>query len=79
MSSQDVRFTAAPRALAIHICDAATGAKVRVIPQTAGEVITSFSVSPDGRRLASAGSDSKVKIWDPETGQELLKLVGHAS
>ena len=63
----------------VHIWDAASGAEVQVIPQTAGEDVTTLSFSPDGRRLASAGFDAKVKIWDTETGQELLTLSGHKS
>jgi formylglycine-generating enzyme required for sulfatase activity len=33
--------------------------------------------SPDGRRLASASYDQTVKVWDAQTGQELLTLQGH--
>ena len=36
-----------------------------------------MAYSPDGRRLASASFDHKVKIWDPSTGQETLTLHGH--
>jgi WD40 repeat protein len=35
------------------------------------------SYSPDGKRLASAGSDGTVKIWDAETGKQLRSLEGH--
>ena len=35
--------------------------------------------SPDGKRLASAGWDYKIKIWDTETGKELHTLVGHTA
>src|SRR5262249_51277158 len=33
--------------------------------------------SPDGRRLASASWDGKVKIWDAVTGECLRTLEGH--
>ena len=55
------------------------GPSVQVIPQTAGEDVTTLSFSPDGRRLASAGFDAKIKIWDTESGLELLTLNGHTS
>jgi WD40 repeat protein len=33
--------------------------------------------SPDGKRLASGDwGDQKVKVWDTQTGQELLTLKG---
>jgi WD40 repeat protein len=74
-AGRQVQWTAAT----VHVWDTASGAEVQVIPQTAGEVIWTLSFSPDGRRLASAGYDAKVKVWDTETGQELLTLVGHKS
>jgi tetratricopeptide (TPR) repeat protein len=33
--------------------------------------------SPDGRRLATAGDEMTIKLWDTVTGQEVFTLRGH--
>jgi len=38
--------------------------------------VNGCDVSPDGTHIASAGSDGEVKIWNAETGQEMLRLRG---
>ena len=40
--------------------------------------VTSVSFSPDGKRIVSGCFDSTLKVWDAETGQELLTLKGHS-
>ncbi|MCB0034069.1 MAG: protein kinase [Anaerolineales bacterium] len=40
--------------------------------------VTKVSYSPDGTRLVTAGSDRTAKVWDAETGEQLLVLEGHA-
>jgi WD40 repeat protein len=39
--------------------------------------VAGVAFSPDGSRLASAGQDSIVKVWESATGKELLTLRGH--
>jgi len=39
--------------------------------------VTAIDFSPDGDRLASTSRDGTAKIWDVESGQELLTFRGH--
>jgi energy-coupling factor transporter ATP-binding protein EcfA2 len=41
--------------------------------------ICSIAFSPDGRLVASGGSDHMVKIWEVHSGRLLQQLIGHAS
>jgi WD40 repeat protein/serine/threonine protein kinase len=69
-----------------RIWDAQTGQELLSLKGHTSRV-TSVAYSPDGKRLASGGGiwdDTKrayvageVKVWDAQTGQELLSLKGH--
>lgn len=41
--------------------------------------LLSLAYSPDGRRIASGGKDGMLRIWNAETGDEVLKLPGHTA
>jgi eukaryotic-like serine/threonine-protein kinase len=60
----------------IEILDLATGKSVMNLRGQSG-AMDSVAVSPDGRRIASGGSDNTVRIWDVQTGEELHTLYGH--
>ena len=42
-------------------------------------VVWNVAVSADGTRIATAGFEGVAKVWDTETGQELLTFTGHES
>ncbi len=54
--------------------DALAGQQRRVLEGHAGAVMA-VGFSPDGRRLATGGTDRRVVIWDAETGETWQELV----
>ncbi len=40
--------------------------------------VVAVTYSPDGKLLATAGSDKKVILWEAATGKELMTLYGHS-
>jgi len=40
--------------------------------------VVTAAFSPDGSRILTAGWDGTAKLWDAETGTELLRLEGHS-
>jgi WD40 repeat protein len=40
--------------------------------------VFALAYSPDGRRLASGGWDGTIRVWDPDGGEQVTVLRGHA-
>jgi WD40 repeat protein len=51
--------------------DAETGQELRTLQGHTARA-QSVTFSPDGRRLISTAQDKSMKVWDTESGQELL-------
>jgi WD40 repeat protein len=60
------------------------GAMMLLIDPTVSTMVVTSGVqgvaySHDGERIVSASADDTARVWDAETGEELLTLAGHTS
>jgi RNA polymerase sigma factor (sigma-70 family) len=58
---------------AIRLVDLATGKELQAL--TAGELVRSVGLSPDGKLLAADSKDG-IRVWETATGKEVLMLRG---
>jgi WD40 repeat protein/serine/threonine protein kinase len=59
----------------IAVWDAGSGAKLRYFKGQIGS-IWSLTLTPDGQRIVIRGGDGTARVWDVQSGRELLCLKG---
>ncbi|MGH2641468.1 MAG: hypothetical protein ACRDGO_07195, partial [Actinomycetota bacterium] len=60
----------------IDLRDATTGRSVRSWTGHENSDVNDVQFSPDGSLLATAGDDGLLKVWDPDTGEEIARVAG---
>jgi len=77
--SSDGRHALFVQGRSVQLRDTETG-EVAVSPLEGHSATVSSAVfSPDGTRIVSASADNTVRIWDSQTGAELIRLQGHTA
>ena len=71
--SPDSRLIAWSEADALVLADAAMGKEIRRWPAHKGGVAP-LTFAPDGKTLASAGGDNRIRLWDVHTGTEIRSM-----
>jgi WD40 repeat protein len=74
--SPDGSLVATAQADTVRVWDAVTGAQRASLGGYLPELLA-VAVSPDGTRIATAGSDGTARIWDAVTGTQRATLSGH--
>ena len=63
---------------AIHLWDVIARKEIRQFPAH-DMLVTGVAFSPDGKTLASSGSDVAIRLWDVATGREINPSSAHRS
>lgn len=74
--SADAILIASAHGNSIYVWDTATGAAFAMLDEHP-DAIKAIALSPDSTKLATAGGDWTVRVWEVRTGKYLYSLTGH--
>jgi len=74
--SWDARFVCVDAPSGAAVYDVHTGSERSRFLEPS-QRIAAVTFSPDGKTLATAGSDHSIRLWHVATGQEMIELRGH--
>jgi WD40 repeat protein len=57
--------------------DVATGDRITELDAPGGGPAWVVAWGPDGARLAAGHDDGRIRLWEPDSGREVLELRGH--
>jgi WD40 repeat protein len=60
----------------VRLWEAGTGKQLLRLKSHDGKRVSCVAFAPDGKTLASGGSDGTVRLWEAATGRQLKKLKG---
>lgn len=75
--SADARSIASAYGNRIYVGETATGTSIAMFDKHS-DTINALALSPDGTKLATAGGDWSVRLWDVGTGS-YIRIFGHPS
>jgi ECF sigma factor/WD domain, G-beta repeat len=76
--SPDGKQLAVTHHVDVLLFDTTTYTEVRRL-QGHGSQVNHVACSPGGKRIATAGEDRTVRVWDSKSGEEMLTLKGHTN
>ena len=67
-----------PRLVPLNPCLTPPGGPLIRTTDSRSRTVVAIVVTPDRKKIITGSSDASIKVWDFDSGKELVKLTGHA-